>query len=228
MIQESAIDVPRIDFADDTTGHLLLEPQSTNLVTYSEDFSNSYWTKTGASLSSSFASPSGDLSAFKLVEDTSTGNHNVYSGTINVTLGSTYTLSLYVKKGERSRFRLDGGYRLSLDATFDLNTLAVTGNGTIESFSDGWYKLSATGIGEVSSAGTNIHFYILNDSGVQSYEGDGTSGLYIWGAMLEQQSYATSYIPTSRLSCHAKPRYYVITQERLMILTLRKVCYMRR
>ena len=37
LIQESAIDVPRIDFTDDTTGHLLLEPQSTNLIPYSED-----------------------------------------------------------------------------------------------------------------------------------------------------------------------------------------------
>ena len=35
--------IPRIDFTDNTDGHLLLEPQSTNLITYSEDFSSSNW-----------------------------------------------------------------------------------------------------------------------------------------------------------------------------------------
>ena len=35
------------------------------------------------------------------------------------------------------------------------------------------------------------------DGSSLSYQGNGTSGLYAWGAMLEQQSYATSYIPTN-------------------------------
>ena len=33
--------------------------------------------------------------------------------------------------------------------------------------------------------------------GNRTYQGDGTSGVYIWGAMLEQGSYSTSYIPTN-------------------------------
>jgi hypothetical protein len=36
---------------------------------------------------------------------------------------------------------------------------------------------------------------ILNNN-IPSYQGDGTSGLYIWGVQVEQGSYATSYIPT--------------------------------
>jgi len=34
-------------------------------------------------------------------------------------------------------------------------------------------------------------------NGSLSYQGDGTSGLYAWGAQLENLSYATSYIPTN-------------------------------
>ena len=45
-----------------------------------------------------YSSPSGDTNAFKLVEDTSTGNHNIFSANLAVTLGLTYTFSLYVKK----------------------------------------------------------------------------------------------------------------------------------
>jgi hypothetical protein len=37
---------PRIDFLNDSNGALLLEPQRMNLVQYSEDFSNAYWSKT--------------------------------------------------------------------------------------------------------------------------------------------------------------------------------------
>ena len=50
---------------------LLLEPQRTNLVTYSEDFSNAYWSKSRASVVlNSTISPDGSLNASKLVEDT--------------------------------------------------------------------------------------------------------------------------------------------------------------
>ena len=35
-----------------------------------------------------------------------------------------------------------------------------------------------------------------NADGLRNYTGDGTSGVYIWGAQAENQSYATSYIPT--------------------------------
>ena len=39
LIASAASGVPRIDFTNDTKGHLLLEMSTTNLITYSEDFS---------------------------------------------------------------------------------------------------------------------------------------------------------------------------------------------
>ena len=47
LIEVVGKDKPRIDYTDSADGVLLLENSATNLITYSEDFSNSYWTKGG-------------------------------------------------------------------------------------------------------------------------------------------------------------------------------------
>ena len=87
---------PRIDFSNDANGALKLEPQRTNLITYSEAFDNSYWSKSGVSVVGGFASPSADspLGAFKLVA--TTNDPYIYKTGLNVT-ANTQTASIYVK-----------------------------------------------------------------------------------------------------------------------------------
>ena len=65
----------------------------------------------------------------------------------------------------------------------------------IEYYGNGWYRISAT----ATTDGTASRFrgYLAEADNDPFYQGDGTSGVYIWGAQVEQQSYATSYIPTS-------------------------------
>ena len=48
LIEVVGNDIPRIDYTDSAEGVLLLEPSRTNLFEYSEDFSNSYWSKIGS------------------------------------------------------------------------------------------------------------------------------------------------------------------------------------
>ena len=94
-------------------GSWLMEPQSTNLISYSELFSDAYWTKTNSSVTSGFTSPSGDTSAFKLVEANFLGQHALRS-TVTTT-GTSFSTSLFCKIAERDEVFLQ-----VLDGTINL------------------------------------------------------------------------------------------------------------
>ena len=86
---------PRIDFLNDSNGALLLEPTRSNLFPYSEDYSQSVYTKRNCSINQNNAiSPSGENDATLV---TATGSDAAIYDNIGVTSGSTYTLSDYLK-----------------------------------------------------------------------------------------------------------------------------------
>ena len=61
--------LPRIDYTGGV-GHWLFEPQSTNLITYSSDFTQSYWRKDKVTVTAnSIIAPSGELDA-SLIQET--------------------------------------------------------------------------------------------------------------------------------------------------------------
>jgi hypothetical protein len=199
-VQEIDTNTPRIDFTDDVNGHLLLEGQRSNLVTYSEDFSNAYWTKTNSSITSNIAiSPDGSLNADKLVEGTNNGSHNIQR-VENVSNATIYTSSVFVKYGGREWIRftdaqssnrihfntLTGAFGAITGTVIDYNSIA---------FSNGWYKLSITTTSVATAYALRVSLAEADND--VSYTGDGTSGVYIWGAQLEQGSYATSYIKSN-------------------------------
>jgi len=189
---------------------LLLEPARTNLIDYSEDFSNAYWTKSGSSvIPNTVISPDGTTNAFKLVEDSATSDH--YIGTqawATASLnGQDYTISCFAKRGENNFIQLlfsGATHDLSNYANFDLlnGVVGSSSNGVakIEAMGNGWYKCSFTSP-TITAVATSQSFIWKIESATsiksESYQGDGTSGVYIWGAQVEVGSYPTSYIPTS-------------------------------
>ena len=189
---------PRIDFSNDAKGALLLEPTRSNLITYSNDFSNAYWSKSNLSVTSGFNSPDGTLNADKLVENTSTGVHQVYR--LSANSNTTYSISIFAKKGERDKFRINIGNDTHY-ADFNLsngtiiNQIGSTTTSKIDLISNGWYRCSIS-YTESTGAPTYNLYRLLDNNGNASYQGDGTSGIYIYGAQIEAGSYATSYIPT--------------------------------
>ena len=199
----SGYDTPRLDYSDSSCPSLLLEPQSTNLIEYSEDFNNSDWTEFNSTVTSnSIISPDGTLNATKLTEDTSNSTHRIYDTIIVSGTGVTYTQSVFAKSGGNGRYlRMFRGSPTYNYAAFNLDngTVAESGGSNlisakVEEYPNGWYKCSSTFTTQFSSIAS---YYGIQDGGSDSYTGDGTSSIYIWGAQLEELSYPTSYIPTN-------------------------------
>jgi hypothetical protein len=207
---------PRFDH-DPTTGEslgLLVEEESrTNLLMWSEDFRNTAdagearpWLYSNASITSNAViAPDGSLTGDKLKENASTAWHYILGTPVSFT-PQVYSFSIYAKAAERSVLQIipNGSAFPSSYANFDLSAGIVSASSGLEdSFiipaKDGWYRCVVVDTA-TATVSTNAAFVACYDSPLasraSSYTGNGTSGIYIWGAQLEEGSFPTSYIPT--------------------------------
>jgi len=191
VLQTATNDVARFDH-DPVTGEslgLLVEEQRTNLLLRSEEFSTT-WVRFNVNASSNaILAPDGTLTADKLTENDADNFHRIRQG---ITSGVTGVFSVFLKAAERTRVNL-GTSDTNLIADFDLSAgSVVSGTGSIEPFGDGWYRCSIS-----ATFTTSGPFLLLRNSSSEFYTGDGTSGIYLWGAQLEAGAFPTSYIPTT-------------------------------
>jgi len=190
---------PRIDYKDNTKGALLLEPSRSNLVTYSEGFENSAWNKFRLSVSTdSIISPDGNSNTYEITEDDTNTTHVLRQ--YFTSLNTDYSFSFFVKSKSGDRYvELNLG-RNSRKSIFDIENGIIisdtTNNAKITSLDNDWYKISISDTVLLSENSYDIRL-VDKSSGSDTYLGNGTSGVYIYAAQLEQGSYPTSYIPTS-------------------------------
>jgi len=186
----------------------LAEKAVTNLVTYSQDFTDSSWVKGNtATLALDSVGPDGQAnSAVKLIDSNDSGTGSVIAYT-NLTLATTtaHTFSCYLKADQLSwgYLRVAGYATLpNGGAYFDLSSGTVgtvedaAYSATIQDVGNGWYRCALSFTTEADGTG-RLDIFVAQDDLDPNVARDGTSSILIYGAQMEVNTFPTSYIATT-------------------------------
>ena len=202
---------PRFDH-DPTTGEslgLLVEESRINYVTQSESFSGWSVQQLTKSTASDVVAPDGTTGNVRLFTEDETSNvHRLFiAPSVGGATDRAHTIFVKVASGTRRIYLSSdnsSGTRRTLifdlaNETYDNTTDGIEdwSNITIQAHPNGWYRIGA--VIEDDGVGSTLHIWgtVPDDSDTISFQGDGTSGFYLWGAQLEEGSFPTRYIPTT-------------------------------
>jgi hypothetical protein len=175
------LDIARIDYSTGSSA-LLVEPGRTNLVSYSQEFSNIYWGSNFTSITKNLLSPSGIVNADTFVNNVG-ANRSIVRG-ISVVSGNTYVLSFWIKKISGS-WSTSTAFQLT---SFGAAVAAQTYTNLGTTITTDWVRYTHT----FTATSTNTVFVQLISNEINTFG--------VWGAQLEAGTYSTSYIPTTSTS----------------------------
>jgi len=215
LVGPHADDMPRFEHVLNADGiyvpSLRLEGARTNGLTRAEELDNAAWTKTRSSITADdVVAPDGQTTADKLVEDGTASNSHHMNQLFTATADTTQAFSVYVKGDERTFVSLqivETGTGNFVEAFFNLTTGVVgtlnndgTGTGAagfIEDVGNGWFRCTVTGTPNNSATALDVRISLADADDSTTYNGDGTSGLHLWGGQVEiDQPFASTYNPT--------------------------------
>ena len=223
---------------------LYIEQSATNMLTgsnrFDDDTAGGGWWEDNqqnafAQQTMGTTSPEGLYNATKLVESTASGAGHFLRETFAEVAGTTYAYSIFAKPAGRPEVALNFGASRAF-ARFNVNdgTVSQVGHNTtnfvdsrayIEDVGNGWYR--CTLVAKSVNAGANYIRIAIGDGSATghtpAYTGNGTDGIYIYGAQLEEGSFSTSYIETYANSSTRSTDIYVTDND---MTRERDVCHM--
>ena len=186
LVERVSVNIPRLDYTNGNCPELLLERASTNLCVYSQSNFNDQvnWLKYLAPSNlvvteDDVIAPDGTLTGAK-IEYINTGQDAVFTQNVTVVNGEDYVLSIWLK-GEQ------GGEVVKLR----LSNNSGGSSGTTDTFTltEKWVRYE-----------TDIKVADATDRGfkmrIEKVDNPLGATFWAWGAQLENNTYASSYIPT--------------------------------
>lgn len=178
----------------------LIKTAAVNLLKDSVTYSG--WGSAGQTFQTNAAiSPSGSNDAVKLVAGAVSGGKFSYR---SVSTTATNVCSVYVKAGEYTNIQFRDLAASRFYTNFDLSAGSYVGGGLnfisagIQGVGDGWYRCFVVNsrIGGIAFAIAGYPDGVTVTTSSPNFTGDGTSGIYIWGAQVENGVTPTEWIPT--------------------------------
>lgn len=182
----------------DSAGNVQVVPW--NLLQYSEDFSNAYWSKSLGTLTANVINaPNGTLTADLFTKTSAVNTVSQISSTGGMySQTGIHTLSVYAKQnvGNLLLLRLDNDNNTA-NAQWDFSTKSFTNSGaniissSFEELSNGWFRLIVTG---------NVASTTWTVSVANLYSNPTNDSVYIWGAQINLGTLKPYFPTTDRLN----------------------------
>ncbi len=217
LIESLANNIPR--FEKYTLAALLDEPTGTNLIQYSHELDDGWWTRTRLTsiTVNGMLAPDGNIVADGLVADGGNVAHYINTPAIaGITQNDKVVQTVFVKPGNEDWILIQVAFRTALNAFIGLGSYyfdianGVIGatredaNVTIHSYmiqpaANDFYKVGLiVSINDATVDIVRVDLFSAHVNANAVFTGDTTTvNTWVWGADLKKQAYFDSYVPTS-------------------------------